>query len=171
MVDSSLPPIIDAPHLLSKQRRRREAIFTGIMWTAYAYLWTPLLSLLAWWTGLDIAYEAMVEQGGWQGLLSVMRWYLIGITLIFVVVATWSASNRRRFRNQERRQFTPPVSDHELMLKFAVGSAQLDGMRQWSVMTVDLDQSGNILDVNASSGKEAKKSEKSAPEPETLSAN
>lgn len=171
MVDSYQPPIINAPHLLSRRRQLRERAITGLMWTLYAYLWTPLLSLMAWWTGLDIAYETMVENGGWEGLLSVARWYGIAIALIFVIIAVWSYSNRRRFRNNEKRRFIPPVSDQDLMLHFAVAPEQLEVMREGGIMAIDLDEGGNILAVNASSMPRAKTTETSAPAPETVFLN
>ena len=171
MVDSYHPPIINAPHLLSRRRRLRERAITGLMWTLYAYLWTPLLSLAAWWTGLDIAYETMVENGGWEGLLSVARWYGISIGLIFVIIAAWSNSNRRRFGDNEKRRFIPPVSDQDLMLHFAVGSEQLAVMRKGGIMAIDLDEAGNILTVNASSMPQVKTIKTSAPAPETGSLN
>jgi len=171
MVDSYQPPIISAPHLLSGRRQLRERAITALMWTLYAYLWTPLLSLLAWWTGLDIAYETMVENGGWEGLLGVARWYGISIGLIFVTIAVWSYSNRRRFRNKEKRQFIPPVSDQALMLRFSVGSAQLEVMREAGIIVIDLDEGGNILAVTAASMPREKTIETSAPELETISVN
>ncbi|MCJ7557173.1 MAG: poly-beta-1,6-N-acetyl-D-glucosamine biosynthesis protein PgaD [Gammaproteobacteria bacterium] len=171
MVDSYQPPIISAPHLLSRRRQLRERVITALMWTLYAYLWTPLLSLLAWWTGLDIAYETMVENGGWEGLLGVARWYGISIGLIFVTIAVWSYSNRRRFRNKEKRQFIQPVSDQDLMLRFSVGSAQLELMRGAGIMVIDLDEGGNIVTVNAASMPREKTIETSAPELETIPVN
>jgi biofilm PGA synthesis protein PgaD len=171
MVNSSKPPIIDVPHLLSRSRRRNEAAFTAIMWSLYAYLWTPLISLLAWWAGLDIAYESMVEDGGWQGLLFVLRWYIVSITLIFIIIAAWSSSNRRRFRNKERRQSIPPVSDQELMFHFGVASGELDMMRRASVMSINLDETGNINSISAASTSEVRKTEISQSVPETGSVN
>lgn len=171
MVQSSTPPIIDVPHLLSQSRRRNEAAFTAIMWSLYAYLWTPLISLLAWWAGLDIAYASMIEDGGLQGLLFVLRWYIVSITLIFIIIAAWSSNNRRRFRNKERRSFVPPVSDQELMFHFGVESGQLEMMRTASVMSINLDETGNISSISAASTSEARKTEKLQSAQETGSAN
>jgi hypothetical protein len=55
------------------------------------------------------------------------------------------------------------------MMKFSVGSAQLKAMRQWEIMTVDLDEFGNIIGVNAASMPEATTSEKSGKVRETCS--
>lgn len=151
MVDSRHPPIIEVPHLLSRARQTRESIITALMWTFYAYLWTPLISLLAWWTGLDIAYETMVANHGWEELAIEMRWYGIGIAIIFVSIAAWSYSNRRRFRNKERRQFIPPVTDKQLMARFLVTPEKLWLMRHAGIMSIELDDEANIAAVNASS--------------------
>jgi len=141
------------------------------MWSLYAYLWTPLVSLLAWWAGLDIAYESMIEDGGFQGLLVVLRWYLVSITLIFIIIAAWSTSNRRRFRNKERRLAAPPVTDQEMMLHFGVESGQLETMRTASVMSINLDETGNISAISAASTSEAKKTEITRSALETESVN
>lgn len=171
MVQSSTPPIIDVPHLLSHSRRRNEAAFTAVMWSLYAYLWTPLISLLAWWAGLDIAYESMIADGGLEGLFSVLRWYIVSITLIFIVIAAWSSSNRRRFRNKERRRFIPPVNDLDLMAHFGIESGQLEMMRGASVMSINLDETGNIAEISAASTSGEKKPGKSLSGLETEFAN
>lgn len=171
MVESSRPPIIDVHHLLSRSRRRNEVAFTALMWSLYAYLWTPMISLLAWWAGLDIAYESMIEDGGLQGLLFVLRWYIVSITVIFIVIAAWSSNNRRRFRGKERRHFTPPVSDQELMFHFGVASGQLEMMRAASVMSIKLDETGNISVISAASTSEERKTEISRSAQETGFAN
>lgn len=163
MVDSQKPPIIEVPHLLSRARQTRESLITALMWTFYAYLWTPLISLLAWWTGLDLAYETMVVNGGWEELVVAMRWYGMGIAIIFLTIAAWSYSNRWRFRDHERRQFIAPVTDKQLMSKFLVSPEKLWLMRNAGVLFVELDEEANITAVNASSLPEATNSGMPAP--------
>ena len=152
MVDSVKPPIISAPSLLSAKRRRREAVATGIMWTVYSFLWTPLLTLMAWWAGSDLAYEAIVKTGGIPALLVELKWFALWAFLIFVSVTTWSYSNRVRFRGKESRQYAPAMSDAQMMRRFGVTRMQLDTARGQKIVSIDFDDDGVIQSLRPGSG-------------------
>lgn len=143
---------IDAPHLLSRRRRVSDAVVTGLVWILYSYLWAPLISLLAWLLGFEFAYDVMVRAGGINTLEDVLFLYGIVVASIFVVVATWSTLNRRRFANHDRRQSGNDVSDSELAGYFALDDETLQKIRSGLVLTVSVNDAGGIDRVDAAQG-------------------
>jgi len=141
-------PAIQAPELLTARQRRREAALTGLMWMLYVYLWTPLLSMLAWLVGFDFAYEVMIRAGGVQALKQVVWWYAAAIFSILLITAAWSLSNRLRFRNSNRRRLVAPLEDQALMDWFSVDAGQLALMRDQSRVEIEFDARGAIGSIS-----------------------
>lgn len=138
---------IHAPHLLSPRRRLSDAVITGFMWVLYSYLWAPLISLVAWLLGFEFAYDVMVRAGGVKALKEVLWWYGIVLAAIFVVVAAWSAINRHRFADHDRRHAGQDVGKTELAAYFALQREQLQSMQSARSMSLSFDASGSIEQV------------------------
>lgn len=133
------------PELLTRGQRVRDTFLTALMWCIYVYLWMPLVSLLAWLAGLEFAYDVMVRAGGASALLSVLAWYTVVVSVIFVVVTVWSVSNRLRFRNRDRRRGVGSPGDQTLAEYFGLGLDQLDLMRRNRIMKLEFDQGGRPI--------------------------
>ena len=144
---------IDAPELMTRREQLRDKIMTGIMWALYAYLWLPLISLLAWILGFEFTYDVMVRAGGAAHLRTVLFWYGIAITSIFVVFGVWSVSNRRRFAGHNRRGNLDRVADESFMAYFRISAEELTLLRSGSALTLQLDAVGAICEIaDGSSG-------------------
>lgn len=141
-------PAIQAPELLTRRQRRREIALTGLMWAIYVYLWTPLLSMLAWLVGFDFAYEVMIRAGGVDALKHVIWWYGAAVFSILVLTTSWSLSNRYRFRHKNRRTVVSGVADQALMEWFGVNDQQLARMREDRRVRIDFDPQGQIGSVS-----------------------
>ena len=141
---------IHAPELLTRRRRAGDTMATGVMWILYMYLWVPLISLGAWLLGFEFAYDAMVRAGGASGLREVLWWYGVIVALIVGAVASWSLSNRRRFRRRNRRRASDVIGDEQLMECFGVSSADLECLRSGRVVEVTLGERGELTRVRAS---------------------
>lgn len=111
---------IHAPGLRRPHRRAGDQLLTLIMWGIYAYLWLPFISLIAWYLGIDLFYQEMVVNGGFDAFLNLSGWYLLVIFLILVVVFGWSSSNYRRFHDKSRRREQDRASDAEIAAWFGV---------------------------------------------------
>ena len=135
---------IDAPELLSRARRFRDAFVTGFMWALYTYLWAPLVSLMAWLLGFEFAYNVMVRAGGLESLKQVLFWYGIMLSGIIVVVTGWSLINRLRFAREERRHAAAIVDDSAIAEAFGIEHEQLDILRTVRVARLILDEHGVI---------------------------
>jgi len=141
-------PAIQSPELLTQKQRRREIALTGLMWAVYVYLWTPLLSMVAWLVGFDFAYEVMIRAGGVDALKHVIWWYTAAVAWILVLTTSWSLSNRYRFRDKNRRSVVSDVADQALMDWFGVSPTQLNHMREDRRVSIDFDQQGQIGSIS-----------------------
>ena len=121
---------IDAPHLVSHRRRITDAVATAVMWVLYSYLWAPFISLVAWLLGFEFAYDVMVRSGGAEGLGDILLGYGVILVCICIVVSTWSAVNRYRFADHERRQSGTNVRDPEIGEFFGLERDDLKRLRE-----------------------------------------
>lgn len=135
---------IHAPGLRQPHRRAGDQVLTFIMWVIYAYLWLPLISLIAWFIGIDLFYQEMVINGGFDAFVELSGWYLAIIVLILLAVISWSASNYFRFHDRQRRKPRPAVTDSELQSWFGVGAEQHAKMRDAANMVLSFDENGRI---------------------------
>jgi biofilm PGA synthesis protein PgaD len=163
-VNSQAPhPAIQSPELLTQKQRRREIALTGLMWAIYVYLWTPLLSMLAWLVGFDFAYEVMIRAGGVDALKQVIWWYTAAVASILLLTTSWSFSNRYRFRNKNRRSVVSDVADQSLMDWFGVSPTQLNHMREDRRVSIDFDQQGQIGSISGATSPAARTGQTQSP--------
>lgn len=140
---------IRAPHLLSRRRRVGDAFVTALMWLLYSYLWAPFISLIAWLLGFEFAYDVMVRAGGIRALKEVLWWYGTVAGCIFLIVATWSLTNRHRFAGHDRRASVRNVPGAELADYFALEPEDFQRMQSTRIMRVALSEAGEVEAVDA----------------------
>jgi biofilm PGA synthesis protein PgaD len=133
---------IDAPELLTRRQRTLGALITGLMWGAYAYLWLPLVSLLAWGLGLEFAYEAMVRAGGASALRTALFWYGVMLVDVVLTVSVWSLLNKWRFAGHNRRTAHLGVADETMADYFGVTLEDLARLRKAQRIDLELDGLG-----------------------------
>lgn len=139
--------LIDAPQLLSQQRRLTDTVVTAVMWILYSYLWAPFISLMAWLLGFEFAYDVMVRAGGASELLAILGIYAIVLACICLVVTAWSRINQYRFAENARRQEGPVVEDREIAEHFALEEGELQKMRGSHIAVVSISPEGAIEHV------------------------
>lgn len=135
---------INAPSLRQPHRRAGDQLLTLLMWGIYAYLWLPLISLIAWFLGIDLFYREMVVNGGFDAFLELSVWYLFIILLILLAVGGWSASNYFRFHDKNRRKLLPAVPDSEIAEWFSVSDEQLVKLRSCERALLLFDEDGKL---------------------------
>lgn len=138
---------IDSPELLTRRQQLRDKLVTGLMWALYAYLWLPLISLMAWILGFEFAYDVMIRAGGAAHLRTVLYWYGVAIATIFVVFGVWSLSNRARFSSQNRRGALDRIEDQSFMGYFGISADELGLLRRGRSLTLELDAAGAIREI------------------------
>ena len=140
---------IESPESVPRRRRIADAVITAFMWAVYSYLWAPLVSLVAWLLGFEFAYDVMVRAGGFAILKDILWFYSVMVACIFVVVASWSMINRRRFVNDNRRKAIEPVTDADIAEHFGIRFSQLKTLRDSRVASVRLSDEAQIEHVEA----------------------
>jgi len=149
MRDSADEICIDARELQTPRERMRDTLATGFMWLLYAYLWLPLISLMAWVLGFEFAYDAMIRAGGAAQLRTVLFWYAVAIGTILIVFGTWSLSNRWRYGAQNRRTVLSCVSDESFIAYFGISADDLARLRSSRCLVLELDAVGAIGEIGA----------------------
>ncbi len=137
------PAIIYRPDL---QPRGRRAIFSGITlmaWLLWFYLFAPLLSLGAWWFGIDAFREYMLLPGARNYLLT-LTGYAIVIALTFLVIFGWSRYNQIRFGGPDRRQGQPPVTTEMMAQRFHVRPVFLERLQAAKTIDLNFDPSSKL---------------------------
>lgn len=117
--------IIERPDLQSWPRLLGSRVVTAAMWALYIYLWLPLLTLLAWSAGLRVAYQQMVEYGGYQIAFDLWLTFALVILALGAALLIWARINLHRFRGQDRRSGTGPTDRARLADDFALSLDQL----------------------------------------------
>ncbi len=140
--------LINEPQLQSLQHKLGDTVLTAAMWGIYLYLWLPLVSLVAWLFGIQLFYHELIEAGGYLELLDKVALYATVIPAIFVVIISWSLSNQRRFRGQERRNEVSEISPAEMTAFFDVTTGEFERLRAASRIVIAIDENGRIEHID-----------------------
>ena len=137
------PEIIYRPDL---QPRSRRVMFSGVTllaWLIWFYLFVPLLSLGAWWFGIDAFREYMLLPGARDYLLT-LTGYAIVIAITFLIIFGWSRYNQIRFSGPDRRQGQPPVTADMTARRFHVKPELLVQLQQAKTIDLNFDPTGKL---------------------------
>lgn len=138
------PLIINSPSLLSLQQQYVSALFTFIFWMIWIFLWTPLITLVGWLSGLDLIYIQMIELEGFSDITEDFSGFLICVAIIGSVLGFWALYNFLRFKDIERRAAITPVNNQQLSTFFGVEVKTLERQQHLQCLTVSFDDQGNI---------------------------
>lgn len=141
-------PIIDRADLQSVQQRTISGVLTLIFWAAWAYLWLPVLALLAWAVGLQQAYKYMIVLGGYEEVLRLLGIYALIILLLGGSLAAWATYNILRYGEIEKRYENRILTIDELARYFRQESAVVGKWQQAQRLYVSHDDEGNIAHVD-----------------------
>jgi biofilm PGA synthesis protein PgaD len=152
--------IFDRPDLQARRHRWAYSTLTLLAWGIWMYLWLPVVTLVAWYLGVrTFIREMVIPDPRAMGALALA--YLVVVVMLGAVLVVWSQYNLRRFRGQDRRRASPPVSDEEVAHWFQISPEMLEGFRSTGSLTLKHDEEGKIL--------EARPEPATAPRPSTLS--
>ena len=148
MVDRTTDTTIHVRDILDRRVRTRDTVLTTVLWVVYAYLWLPLISLGAWFVGIDYAWTLVERAGGIGNLVGLMKSFSIAVGLIACLVIGWSVSQYLRFHGRERRT-SNPLPEYEDEKEFwSINDEQFDLVRNARAITVALDGDGHILSIS-----------------------
>ncbi|MGH8595864.1 MAG: poly-beta-1,6-N-acetyl-D-glucosamine biosynthesis protein PgaD [Gammaproteobacteria bacterium] len=148
--------IIERPELQTLVQRYSSAWLTLIFWVLYLYLWTPLITLIAWVLQVGLARHEMVELQGYLLLIDRMSGYGIVILGIFVSLIGWAEYNYQRFRSVDRRNTPGPVTKQDLARYFEVPLPIVDAWQQAKTLNIYLDENGRVVPSSTVRGRLAR---------------
>ena len=149
MVEPMHDSTIQMRQMLTARQRAREAFITTALWALYGYLWLPLISLVAWYMGLDFAYEKVIQAGGPEELILLLLWFCIVCLVSLLVVVTWSGLQHSKYKGKGERRTTAPVLDLEAEREFwRIEESLQQQMKAAKVQTVSLDDNARIVSVS-----------------------
>jgi biofilm PGA synthesis protein PgaD len=139
------PYVIKRPDLQSRAQRHGSTWVTFGFWLLYLYLWSPLITLLAWALQLRIAHFEMVEQQGYLAIVASLQAFTLAVLLIFVASIGWAQYNYRRFRYAARRDAASAVTSAQLASHFEVPQGVVEDWQRAKTLTIYLDEQGRVM--------------------------
>ncbi|CAN5747566.1 hypothetical protein BH20PSE1_BH20PSE1_25230 [soil metagenome] len=137
--------VIERPDLQAWRQKYGYAVLTFAFWGLYLYLWQPLLSLVLWSFGFGLAYEQMLNLGGFRGLLDLLGFYVSIIIALSAVFLGWAWINYLRFRGADRRRAAPAVNPREIAQFFNVAPENLIQWRACKSLILHHDPHGDVV--------------------------
>ena len=138
MIDRMTDTTITESHVFNKMKNR-DRVLTTVLWFFYLYLWTPFISLAAWYLGYEFAYENVIKAGGIDDLLQLLASFSKFVGIIVVIVAGWSLLQYRRFHGKDRRSTTPLPEPGAEMALWEIDETLFTSIRNAKIMTLNID--------------------------------
>jgi biofilm PGA synthesis protein PgaD len=133
------PPLINRPDRVGRVRHTVLRLATAVLWAFYAYLWVPLLTLVAWLLGIHTVYQRLyLEQN------AVDPFVLASLPVIALVCAVlligWAEYNRVRFADADERRRRGDVTETAVDDKLGAEHELGEVLRRHRVISVTLDE-------------------------------
>lgn len=104
------PLIFERPGSQPKAARGAMVLMTGVGWTIWLYLWRPVLTMVLWLSGAEIAQYQWIGLAGWSGLLDFAAHTMPYGLALCATLLIWASVNYIRFRGSDRRKARPPAT-------------------------------------------------------------
>jgi biofilm PGA synthesis protein PgaD len=138
--------VIEQPELQPRTQRAIYGAVTAVAWVVWAYLWLPLVTLIAWYFGVRAFIREIVIPDRVTLLLTGVT-YLAVIAVLGGALLAWSQYNLRRFGGAERRLEPRPIEREEVLAWFDISSGTLDAMQDEGSMVVEHGAQGEVTRV------------------------
>lgn len=140
--------IINKPGLMTLRQRFSDSLLTFLFWVFWIYLWLPVISLIAWGAGINLFYQEMIVQRGYEAFFDLLGWYGMVILSNSIVLLSWAGYNLLRFRGKERRRRAGTVRRADVARQFSVEVDQLTRWHGANRMTIYHNKEGMISRVD-----------------------
>ncbi|AWH47338.1 poly-beta-1,6-N-acetyl-D-glucosamine biosynthesis protein PgaD [Stenotrophomonas sp. ZAC14A_NAIMI4_1] len=133
------PPVIVRPERLARQKRFLQRAATLLAWSAYAWLWVPLATLVAWVLGLQAGWDRLYLQRNAVDPFILAALPIIAL-LCGLLLIGWAEYNRTRFADADRRLRRPDVADAAVRERLQAPAQVMHTLRRHRVVTVRMDE-------------------------------
>jgi len=136
--------IINRPNLQSSGQRMISSILFSSFWMLWIYIWLPLASFFAWGFGVQLFYDEMILESGFEVFIEMAGDTAMMIIFLGVSLISWAFYNWGRFRNKERRRVTNLLSREELAEYFQVDKEELIVWHDANRIVVHHNEQGDV---------------------------
>ena len=133
------PPVIVRPERLARQKRFLQRAATLLAWSAYAWLWVPLVTLGAWVLGLQAGWDRLYLQRNAVDPFILAALPIIAL-LCGLLLIGWAEYNRARFADADRRLRRSDVADAAVRERLQAPAQVMHTLRRHRVVTVRMDE-------------------------------
>jgi len=133
------PPVIVRPERLARQKRFLQRAATLLAWSAYAWLWVPLVTLIAWVLGLQAGWDRLYLQRNAVDPFILAALPIIAL-LCGLLLIGWAEYNRARFADADRRLRRSHVADAAVRKRLQAPAQVMHTLRRHRVVTVRMDE-------------------------------
>lgn len=145
------PPLIDQPEAVSRSRRTIAGVITLLGWLAYAWLWVPVLTLVAWAVGIRTAWQRLYLEHN-----AVDPFILASLPVIAIVCGLlligWAEYNRARFTDADERKRRKDVDEDAVSERLGAPLQVSEALRAHRVVTVTLNDDALPVAVRPGTG-------------------
>lgn len=132
------PPIIDHTPTRVPGKRLASGALTAFAWSLYAWLWVPLITVIAWVVGVRTAYVRLYLNDS-----EIDPFLLLALPVIALVCAAlligWAEYNRVRFSGVERRGRRDDIDDAQVRQALGASAALAAKLRDGRIVRIALD--------------------------------
>ncbi|MGD0960316.1 MAG: poly-beta-1,6-N-acetyl-D-glucosamine biosynthesis protein PgaD [Methylomonas sp.] len=153
------PLIINNPDLQTIRQKYSSTLLTFVFWLIWLYLWTPLITLIAWYFGVKLFYFQMFDLRGIDEVIADAVIFYEIVACIGVSFGVWALYNYARFKNLERRKALPSVTTGQLAVFFGVEEQQIAELQDAQRISIQFDEQANMVACRAMEQAEAKPAE------------
>ncbi len=151
---SDEPEVNDSDFIISRSEEQgllQKTLFatlTGLAWIGWVYLWLPLLTILAWWVGVDRAWKYLVVNSSESNIYDITL--LLGIALVCAITSiAWMTYNLKRFGHLRRRRAVENTISSEIALKLGANHQICMELRRNRHSVLYIDDAGNPFSVDS----------------------
>ncbi|HWU97284.1 MAG TPA: poly-beta-1,6-N-acetyl-D-glucosamine biosynthesis protein PgaD [Oxalicibacterium sp.] len=106
--------ILNMPDLVSRHTKIGSSVFTVLFWAIFVYLWMPVITVIAWMTGLYHSYSELTYMRELEDLSHLALAYATIVAALGGTLLMWALQEYLRFRNVNRRREPVAVNHHEM---------------------------------------------------------
>lgn len=147
--------------IIPRPEKMLEAVLMFVSWGLWAYLITPLLSLVLWYAGVALFADRMMTPTSLEAVVNAYG-YGVAIVTMWLCLALWITWNQTRYGRRNRRSGGPSaITAEQSGAFFGLSIAEVNHMRNERQVALHLDQhdhpvietavqSDNVYSINAS---------------------
>lgn len=139
--------IIERPELQTIYQRYGSMTLTAFFWMVWFYIWTPLITLVCWWFGIEFIYTEIFTYASFKFFIDDVRQYLMAISILCAGLIFWSNYNFLRFRNASRYKECQAVSLEEISHYSNIKKESLVIYQKTKILSVRFDEQNKLVDI------------------------